>query len=173
MSEIRGKITMKGHPLTLLGNPVEIGEMAPEFTVTNSNLEDVKLSDYKGKTIILSVFPSIDTPVCANQTRHFNKKAVELGNDVVVLAISKDLPFALNRFCAAEGIDRVHALSDYKSSDFGLKYGFLIKELMLLSRGVIVIDKRGKLVYAEYVSEITNEPDYKAALEAVRKHMGK
>ena len=162
-------ITMHGNQLTLAGNPIKVGDSAPDFTVNNKDLGEVKLSDFKGKTVILSIFPSIDTPVCATQTRIFNQKAVDLSDDVVVLTISKDLPFALARFCAAEGIDRVHTLSDYKANDFGNKYGFLINELQLLARGVVVVDKNGTVQYVEYVSEMTNEPNYDNVLDAVSK----
>lgn len=163
------QITMGGNPITLVGNPVKIGDTAQDFTVTNKDLKEVKLSDFEGKTVILSIFPSIDTPVCAMQTRVFNKKAVDLSDDIVILSISKDLPFALAKFCAAEGIDRVHTLSDYKANDFGIKYGFLIKEFQLLARGCVVIDKGGQIAYVEYVSEVTNEPNYDKVIEIVAK----
>lgn len=169
MLETTGIIEMGGNPLTLLGEPTKVGEFAQDFTVTAEDLKDVKLSDCNGQVIVISVFPSIDTDVCAAQTRIFNEKATDLGDDVIILTISKDLPFALKRFCAAEGIENVHTLSDYKANDFGLKYGFLIKELQLLTRGVIVIDKDFKIVYVEYVKEIGEEPDYDKAMEAVAK----
>ncbi|MDD4639458.1 MAG: thiol peroxidase, partial [Bacteroidales bacterium] len=124
----------RGNPLTLLGKQVEPGEMAPEIVAPDAGMKDVKLSDFKGKVVILSIFPSIDTGVCATQTRTFNKRASELSSDVVILTLSKDLPFALGRFCAAEGINNIHTLSDYKYSAFGLDYGFLVKENMLLAR---------------------------------------
>ena len=152
-------ITMKGKPVTLLGTKAYIGEMAPDFTGIDSNMKEVKLSDFKGKVVVLSVFPSVDTKVCAAQTRRFN---------VVVLTLSKDLPFALERFCAAEGIDRIYTLSDYRESEFGMNYGFLIKENKLLARGVVVIDKDGKITYVQYVKDISQEPDYKAAIAAVK-----
>ena len=138
-------ITMKGKPVTLLGTKAYIGEMAPDFTGIDSNMKEVKLSDFKGKVVVLSVFPSVDTKVCAAQTRRFNEEASGLGKDVVVLTLSKDLPFALERFCAAEGIDRIYTLSDYRESEFGMNYGFLIKENKLLTRGVVVIGKDGKI----------------------------
>lgn len=158
--ETKGITTRGGAPLTLLGEPAVVGMVAPDFTVVDSSFAPVKLSDFKGKTVIISVFPSIDTPVCATQTREFNKRATSLGNDVVVIGVSKDLPFALGRFCAAEGIKNVHTLSDFMNSDFGLKYGFLIKEMMLLGRGVVIVDKTGKIAYVEYVNDIAKEPDY-------------
>lgn len=167
MCEVKGKITMGGNPITLIGNTAKVGDTALDFSVTGKDMSEVKLSDFKGKTVIISVFPSVDTEVCATQTRTFNSKAVQLSDDIVILTISKDLPFALKRFCAAEGIDNVHTLSDYKSNDFGLKYGFLIKELQLLSRGTVVVDKLGKIAYVEYVSEVKDEPNYDAVIEVV------
>lgn len=112
--------------------------------------------------------PSVDTPVCATQTRTFNKLATSMDDNTVVLTLSMDLPFALNRFCAAEGIKNVITLSDYKYREFGEKYGFLIEELMLLARGVVIIDTNGMVRYVEYVKEATNEPNYNAALEALK-----
>lgn len=169
MKQTFGVAHVAQNALTLLGNPAVVGEMAPDFTVTNGALADVKLSDFKGKTVIISVFPSIDTGVCATQTRTFNKKAVEMGKDFVVLCISKDLPFALSRFCGAEGIENVLTLSDYKESEFGTKYGFLIGENRLLYRGIVVINPEGKITHVEYVDDMTHEPNYDAAIAAARK----
>lgn len=160
--------TRAGNPLTLLGEPAMIGATAPNFTAIDVDGKDVKLSDFKGKTVVLVVFPSIDTRVCAMETREFNKRATELSNQVVVLTLSKDLPFALGRFCAAEGINNVRALSDYKESEFGLKYGFLIKENKLLTRGVVIVDKNGQIAYVEYVNDITQEPNYDAAINKIK-----
>lgn len=157
-----------GTPLTLLGEPTVVGAKAPEFTAIDVNGSPVKLSDFKGKTVVIAVFPSIDTKVCAMQTRQFNKRATDMGDHVMVLTLSKDLPFALGRFCAAEGLNNVHPLSDYMASEFGLKYGFLIKENQLLSRGVVVIDKDGKISYVEYVDDIVKEPDYERAIQAIK-----
>lgn len=168
MKETKNVTSRGGAPLTLLGEPTVVGQVAPDFTAVNIEGADVKLSDYKGKIVALAVFPSIDTKVCAMETREFNKRATSLGDDVVVLTLSKDLPFALGRFCAAEGIKNVFPLSDYKQSEFGLKYGFLIKENMLLSRGVVVVDKNGKVAYVEYVDDIIKEPDYDRAVEAIK-----
>lgn len=162
------KVSMHGNPLTLVGKQIEKGETAPEFYGTGPELKPVSLKEFEGKVIVISSFPSIDTPVCSAQMHHFNKMASELSEDVVIIAISCDLPFALHRYCAAEGIDRVITLSDYKETDFGKKYGFLIEELRLLTRGVVVIDKKRTVEYVEYVPEITNEPDYKKALEAIK-----
>lgn len=171
MKETKNVLTIGGAPLTLLGETIKVGHTAPEFTTIDASMKPVSLSHYKGKVVVLSVFPSVDTPVCALQTKHFNKAVTALGDDVVVIAISKDLPFALARFCAAEGIDRVVATSDYRASEFGEKYGFLIKENLLLGRGVVVVDKAGKVTYVEYVAELAQEPDYEAALVAVKKSL--
>lgn len=160
-------ITFKGNPIKLVGKPVLVGQKAPDFTVVNNKLEPVKLSDFSGKVVILSVFPSLDTPVCANQNRRFNQIASSLSSDVVILGISVDLPFAQARFCGAEGIDRVITLSDYQTRDFGLKYGFLIDGLFLLTRGIVIVDKNSIVRYVQYCPEVTNEPDYDDALRAL------
>ncbi len=160
-----GVITFGGNPLTLAGNEIKVGNKAPDFYALNNKLEPVKLSDFNGKVRIISVFPSIDTPVCAAQTRRFNVEAANLG-DVQILTVSCDLPFALGRFCAAEGIDKEITLSDHKELDFGLKYGFVIDELRLLARGVVVVDKNGIVKYVEYVKEVTDEPDFDSAIKA-------
>ncbi|MCF8219086.1 MAG: thiol peroxidase [Bacteroidales bacterium] len=163
------KVTFGGNPVTLLGDAARPGNIAPDFTVMDSDMKPVKLSDFNGKIKVLSVAPSIDTPVCANQTRTFNKEATKMNDNIAVLSISVDLPFALKRFCAAEGIDNVEALSDHKDVDFGTKYGFLIEEMRLLARGIVVIDKDNTIKYVEYVPEIGEEPNYQKALEEVRK----
>lgn len=159
---------IKGEPATLLGNPVKVGDQAYDIIASNNKLEDVRLSDFTNKVVVLSIFPSIDTPVCANQTRTFNKKATELSDDVVILTLSKDLPFALDRFCAAEGINNLHTLSDFKFSKFGLEYGFLVKENQLLARGVVVIDKKGVVRYVEITKDILDEPNYDKVIAAVK-----
>ena len=162
------KVNFKGSPVTLVGTHLQTGDKAPRFTVLDGDLQPVSLSQYKDKNLIISVFPSVDTSVCALQNIRFNKEASKLKGDVEILSISVDLPFAQNRFCAAEGIDNVHVYSDYRDLDFGMKYGFVIKELRLLARGVIVIDKKGIIRYIEYVPEIAQEPNYEAALKAVK-----
>ena len=154
--------------MTLVGTHLKAGDKAPNFTVTDSSLQPISSTLYKDKVVIISVFPSVDTSVCALQNKRFNKEASELHGDVEILSISVDLPFAQKRFCAAEGIERVHVYSDYMNLDFGMKYGFVIKELRLLSRGVVVIDKKGMIRYIEYVPEVTHEPDYNAAVKAVK-----
>lgn len=166
--ERKNLFTIKGNPATLLGNPVKVGDKAPEIIASDNGFKDVKLSDFHGKTVVISIFPSIDTSVCANQTRTFNKKATGLSDDVVIITISKDLPFALGRFCAAEGIDKVFTLSDFKFSRFGLEYGFLIKENQLLARGVVVLDKDHIVRYVEITKDILDEPDYDKAMAAVK-----
>lgn len=162
------KITFAGSPVTLVGTPVKEGDKAPAFTVTDASLQPVSSDKFDGKVRIISVFPSVDTSVCSLQTKRFNREASELGDQVAVISISADLPFAQKRFCAVEGIDRMYVYSDYNGHDFGRKYGFLIKELALLTRGVVVIDREGTVRYVEYVSEITEEPDYAKALDAAR-----
>lgn len=162
------KVTMAGNPLTLKGNSITVGDKAPMFSAINNKLEHVNIKEFHGKIIVISVFQSVDTGVCSAQLHHFNKDATNLGDDVVVISISCDLPFALNRFCGAEGIKNVITLSDYKDLDFASKYGFHIKELRLLSRGVVIIDKKGIVQYVEYVSELTNEPNYQEALKALK-----
>lgn len=163
------KVTFGGNPVTLLGDAAKPGNIAPDFTVVDSDMKPVKLSDFNGKIKILSIAPSVDTPVCANQTRTFNKEATKMNDNIAVLSISVDLPFALKRFCAAEGINNVEALSDHKDVDFGMKYGFLIEEMRLLARGIVIIDKDNTIRYVEYVSEIGEEPNYQKALEEIRK----
>jgi len=167
MKETTGKITFKGGPLTLLGEEVKVGQKAPDFTVVGADLSPVKLSDYDGKVRVLALYPSIDTGVCQAQNRRFNAEAANLG-DAVILSISCDLPFAQSRFCAAEGLDKVITASDHKDVDFGLKYGFLIKELRLLTRGTVIVDKEGVIQYVEICPEVTTEPNYEAALEVVK-----
>ena len=167
MKESSVKITFAGNPLTLLGNEVKVGDKAPDFTAVGAGLAPVKLSDFAGKTIIIAAYPSIDTGVCAAQNRRFNAEANNL-KDVVVLSISCDLPFAQSRFCAAEGVENIKTISDHKDLEFGQKYGFWIKELRLLARGTVVIDASGIVRYVEYVSEVTHEPNFDAALSVVK-----
>ncbi len=167
MKESSVKVTFAGNPLTLLGNEIKVGDKAPEFIAVGAGLAPVKLSDFAGKTIIISAYPSVDTSVCAAQNRRFNAEVNHM-KDVVVLSVSCDLPFAQSRFCAAEGLDSIITISDHKDLDFGEKYGFVIKELRLLARGTVVIDKSGIVRYVEYVSEVTKEPDYDSALTIIK-----
>lgn len=161
------KVTFKGNPVTLLGKTPKVGDKAPDFTVLSASLEPVKLSDYDGKVKVIAVYPSIDTGVCQAQNRRFNEEANKL-KDVAVLSISVDLPFAQSRFCSAEGLENIITLSDHKELDFGNKYGYVIEELRLLARGVVVIDKENTIKYIEYVPEIATEPDYEAALKVAK-----
>ncbi|MDD2550331.1 MAG: thiol peroxidase [Bacteroidales bacterium] len=162
------KVTFGGNPVTLIGNEISIGDKAPGFNVINDDLKPVTLGDFKGKVKLLSLFPSIDTGVCSMQTRKFNTEAAQFGDKVAFLAISADLPFALKRFCGAEGIDNLVPLSDHKEMDFGQKYGFHISELRLLARGVVIIDQNDTIQYIEVVPEIGNEPNYDAAINKLK-----
>ena len=168
MAEIKNKVTFKGNPVTLVGNEVKAGQVAPDFTVLSSELKEVKLSDYKGKVVVIAVFPSVDTGVCALQLASFNQEAASFGDDVQLLTISVDLPFALKRYCADKGIENALTASDHKDLDFGTKYGFVIKELRLLARGVVIVDKNGNIQYVEYVPEIGEHPNYEKALEIIK-----
>ena len=167
--ERTGIITFQGSGLTLLGEPVEVGQTAKNFSVINNELGAATLEDYKGNICIISSVPSLDTSVCSIQTKRFNDEAVNLGDDVKILTISMDLPFAQARWCGAMDVENVVTLSDYKDADFGMKYGVLIKELRLLSRAVFVVDKDGVITYSQIVPEITNEPNYEEVLAAVKK----
>ncbi|WLR44184.1 thiol peroxidase [Bacillus carboniphilus] len=160
-------ITFKGNPVTLIGEEVSAGDLAPNFHVLANDLSEVTLEDSKGSVRILSVVPSIDTGVCDAQTRRFNEESASL-NGVEVLTISMDLPFAQRRWCGANGIEHVQTLSDHRDASFGEAYGVLIKELRLLARAVFVIDANDKIVYVEYVKEATDHPDYEAAIEVAK-----
>jgi len=164
--ERTGVATLKGNPLTLLGPDLKVGDTAPEFTV-RKGLEDVNSSTYNGTVRIISSVPSLDTPVCDAQTRRFNDEAAKLG-DVKIITVSMDLPFAVNRFCSTAGIDKVDVLSDYKTGDFGEKYGVLIKEHHLDMRAIFVIGRNNKITYKQIVPEMTEHPDYDAALAAAK-----
>ena len=170
--ERTGLITFRGTPLTLLGPDVAVGEKAPDFRVVDTDLNPVTLQDFAGKVVLISVTPSLDTPVCDAQGRKFNELATGLSEDVVVLNISVDLPFAQRRWCGVNNIDRIRVLSDYQERDFGLKYGVLIKELRLLARSVWIVDKDGVIRYKQIGPEVTNEPDYEAAMTALKQVIG-
>jgi thiol peroxidase len=161
------KITFAGNPMPLSGNAVKTGDKAPDFTAVGNDLKPVKFSDFDGKVKILSVFPSLDTGVCAIQNKRFNKEASENKN-ITILSISVDLPFAQKRFCGAEGIDTAITISDHKDLDFGSKYGFVMEPLRLLARGVIVVDADNIIKHVEYVSEVTTEPNYEEALKIAK-----
>jgi thiol peroxidase len=161
-------VTMKGNALTLLGTEVKVGDKAPDFAALDTDLSPVKFSSYRGKVCILSSVPSLDTPVCDLETRRFNEEAGKLGENVVVLTVSMDLPFAQKRWCGAAGVTRVKTLSDHRDASFGMAYGVLIKELRLLARAVFVVDREGTIRYVQLVKEVANEPDYDLVLKAVR-----
>jgi thiol peroxidase len=169
VNEKTGQVTMKGNPLTLVGKEVKVGEQAPDFEVLDNGLAPVRLSSYRGKICILSSVPSLDTPVCDTQTRRFNQEATALSDDLAVLTISMDLPFAQARWCGAAGVDRVQTLSDHREASFGQAFGLLIAELRLLARAVFVVDREGVIRYGQIVREIAEEPDYNAALDAAKK----
>lgn len=168
MGERKGLITMQGNPLTLIGQEVKQGDKAPDFNALDNDLNPKSLSDYQGKVVVISSVPSLDTPVCDLQTRRFNSEAAGLGPEVAILTLSMDLPFAQKRWCGAAGVDQLTTLSDHRDAAFGQAYGLLIKELRLLARAVMVVDKKGEIRYLELVGELTQEPDYEAALQAVR-----
>lgn len=161
------EIKFNGSPVTLIGNEIKVGDTAPVFKATNPDMSEFNSEDLKGKIVVYSVAPSIDTGVCAIQARTFNEEATKLSDDVIIVTITEDLPFAQGRFCAAEGIENAKITSDYKNREFGEKYGFLIDELKLLSRGVVIVDKEGVVQYVEYVEEVTHEVNFDAALKAV------
>lgn len=165
-----GAITFKGNPLTLAGEAVSAGQDGPDFTLHyfQDGMQTVTLADVKGKPTILSVVPSLDTPVCATQTKKFNEALGQFGDKINALTVSLDLPFAMNRFCGAEDITNIRAASDYQDRNFGKNYGTLIEELKILTRAIFVLDANGKVTYAEYVPEVTDEPNYDSALEAVK-----
>jgi len=167
--ERKGIVTIKGNPLTLVGPELKVGDKAPEFNVVDKELKDVGLKDFIGKVKLISVTPSLDTPVCDMQARRFNQEAAGLPEDVVVLNISMDLPFAISRFCTTAGIDMVKTLSDHRDASFGTAYGVLTKELRLLARSIFIIDREDTIRYIEIVPELTNHPDYDKALDMVKR----
>lgn len=160
-------ITMGGHPVALEGQIPNIGAPAPLFKVVDEKFNPVSLSDFKGKTVLISAVPSLDTGVCALQTKRFNKEFANFSADVVMLTVSEDLPFAQKRFCQTENVDKIKVLSDSVWRDFGEKYGLLIKDRGLLARSIFIIDAQGILKYHELVSEVSEHPDYDAALTAL------
>lgn len=162
------QVTFGGKKLNLYGEVVKVSDKAPDFKAVNNDLSSFDSKENKGKVVVYSVVPSIDTGVCSLQARTFNEEAEKLGDDVIVITVSCDLPFAQKRFCAQEGIKNSISISDYKDHDFGKKYGFLIEDLALLSRGVVIVDKNGKIAYTEYVKEVSNEVNFEAALDAVK-----
>ncbi len=170
MSDLERKnaVTFKNNPITLVGPEIKAGQKAPDFKVLGEGLKEVTMADFKGKTVLISVVPSVDTPVCELQTKRFNEEASKLPADVAVLTVSMDLPFALKRFCGAAQTAKIQPLSDHRDASFGKAYGVLIKELRLLARAVFVLDPQGNVQYAEYVKEVTTHPDYDKALGVLK-----
>ena len=166
--ERKGIISFKGHPMTLVGSPVGKGQRAPDFRLLANDLSPRSLGDYKGKVLILSVVPSLDTGVCDLQTRRFNSEASGLGEKVRILTVSCDLPFAQARWCGLAGVDQLETLSDHFDLSFGMAYGVVIKELRLLTRSIFVVDASGVITYAEIVPEVTHEVNFEGALAAAR-----
>ncbi len=166
-----GAVTFKGKPMTLAGNAVTVGQQAPAFkahTFADGQMQEVTPETLKGKPTIISVVPSLDTPVCQKQTKNFNQQLAAYGDKINAVTISLDLPFAMNRFCGAEGITNLKSVSDYQDRSFGENWGMLIDELKILARGTFVLDADGKVVYAEQVKEVAEEPNYDAALAALK-----
>lgn len=164
-------VTLRGNTSNTMGNLPRTGTAAPDFKLTRPDLTTVSLADYEGNQLVLNIFPSIDTGTCARSVRQFNETVASLGNNTRILCISKDLPFAQSRFCAAEGIEQVDMLSDYRDGNFGRSYGVELTDgafVTLLSRAVVVIDPDGKVTYTELVPNISHEPNYQAAIESLR-----
>ncbi|MNH80240.1 putative thiol peroxidase [compost metagenome] len=168
MAQERQTATFKGNPITLVGPELKVGDTAPDFTLNKNLVETASLQDYAGKIKLISVVPSLDTGVCDAQTRRFNQEADSLGDNVVILTVSADLPFAQARWCGASGIEGVITLSDYKNNSFGEAYGVLIKEFAIDYRAIFVVDADNKIRYVEYLNEMTEHPDYDKALAAVK-----
>lgn len=161
------KIKFGGNEVTLVGEQIKVGDIAQDFSVLDKDMNEVKLSDYAGKTVVITSFPSIDTGICSIQTTRFNHDMKDFDN-LQVITVSVDLPFALGRYCAANGINNAVTTSDYRGHDFGKKYGLLIEELQLLARTVIIIDKSGIVRYVDIVDEIKTHVDYEKALETIK-----
>ncbi len=168
MSEQQNVVTIHGKPWNLAGRPIQIGETIPDTMLIDNNMRPVKLSDFRGKVVVLSVVQSLDTSVCDVQTRRFNMEATGLGKDVMVLTVSVDLPFAQKRWCGAAGVSNVVTLSDYRKADFGQATGLLISELRLLARAVLVLDRQGVVRYQQLVKEVSSEPNYETVISAVK-----
>jgi thiol peroxidase len=171
MAKSNDVITMKGNPLKVEGKCVEEGMPCPAFTLTANDMSEVTNETYKGKVVVFLSIPSVDTPVCAIETKRFNQEASALSDDVVILAVSRDLPFAQKRWCGAEGVSRVVTLSDYKHRSFGKAFGVELPDLALLARAAFVVDKKGQVTYVDYVTEVANEPEYEAVIAAVKKSL--
>ncbi|MEM7798398.1 MAG: thiol peroxidase [Chloroflexota bacterium] len=167
-TERHGAVTIKGNALTVIGDPLNVGDKAPEFTLKDGGQKPVTLADSAGKIRLISVVPSLDTGICDAQTRRMNEEAANLGDDVVVLTVSAEHPFNQKRWCGAAGVDAVQVLSDHMDMNFGLAYGTYIKEWRLEQRAMIVVDKDDIVRYVEYVPEVAQFPDYDGALGAVK-----
>lgn len=167
-AERRSAVTLGGNPLTLVGPELKAGDSAPDFRCVKGLNEPVSIDTYRDKVKVFNVIGSVDTSVCDNQTRKFNEEASDLPDKVVVITVSMDLPFAMNRYCAAAGIDKVEMISDYQHASFGESYGVLVKEYRLLSRSLFIADTDNVLRYVQYVKEISEEPDYESALSVLR-----
>ncbi len=168
ITERSAAVLFKGNPASLLGPEIKVGDKAPDFRVVDNGLQPVTLATDAGKIRLIAVAPSLDTALCDTMTRKFNQDAAALPDSVVVYTITVDLPFAQKRWCGNAGIDKVKTLSDYQERSFGLNYGVLLKDLKLLARSVFVIDAEDNIAYVELVPEVTTEPDYTAALTAVK-----
>jgi len=167
--ERTGVVTFKGNPLTLLGTEQKAGNRAPDFTVTGRDLKPVSLRDFEGSAKLISVTPSLDTPVCDRQARRFNEAAARLPDGISIMNISMDLPFAINRFCTAAGIERIKTFSDHRDASFGMNYGVLVKELRLLARAIFLIDAGNTIRHMEIVPEMTGDVNFGKSLEAANK----
>jgi thiol peroxidase len=168
MTERPGLITIHGNPLTLVGEEIQVGKPAPDCDLLDNDLNPVKLSSFRGKVVILTSVPSLDTPVCDLETRRFNDEAAMLGSEVQILTVSMDLPFAQKRWCGTAGVEKVKTLSDHRQAAFGQAYGVLIKELRLLARAVFIVDRTGTVQYVQLVKEVASEPDYEAVMQALK-----
>lgn len=167
--ERKGLIEFRGQDVTVVGEDVQVGDQAPEFSVLTMDWTWINaLEDTQGKVRIIGSLPSLNTAVCDRETKRFNSEAGSLGSDVAILMVSMDLPWTLNQWCAAAGVDQVITLTDHKNAEFGKKYGVLLKELRIFRRAVFVVDRNGKVVYVEYMPSIGDEPDYSLVLEAAR-----
>ena len=163
-----GKVSVQGKPITLMGEGVSVGESAPDFKVVDGNFTPVTLKNYKGQALLISVVPSLDTGVCSLQTKHFNEKVALQFPSIEILTVSADLPFAQKRFCKAENIDKVITLSDSVWRDFGQKYGVIIKDMGLLTRSIVILDKSHKVIFKQLVSNLSTEPEYDSVIEKLK-----
>jgi thioredoxin-dependent peroxiredoxin len=169
MEERSAAVTMHGNPLTLVGRELSVGDPAPDLELLDHDLNPVKISSFQGRVCVISAVPSLDTPVCDMETRRFNEAAGKLGDDIAILTVSMDLPFAQKRWCGAAGVEQVITLSDHRDAAFGTAFGVLIKELRLLGRSIFVLDRNGIIQYIQHVKELSEEPNYDAVIEAVKK----